>query len=349
MRSTTNGCSARAVCARSRRPPLTWPVSLILHTRDGRLANRPASRVELLPLAGVLVPLACPPTKVSSTSTGPCERCVAVFIPGLADAVREMPRASSASTPRSRCSFRLETGPSVRSSSGRWRAPIPGAPRLDCSASRCRCAHEKNLRQPRQRCVIVLRAASPDAGCSSPSQCGQRATIRPPGAGRSIRSAAASSGNIRRNSTRVKPFSVSACPVPGARCPVRRLHRLPSIWKNCNQGGRCQDGMVTIVCSPPKERLGDRVLPADVPDAARSPRRAASTISIFCCAEQLRFFLCSLNPSSPPVERPMLSRTPDTPSGATRLQDRPTSQPSQLSTHRQGAGQPAGCTSPRVQ
>jgi hypothetical protein len=40
------------------------------------------------------------------------------------------------------------------------------------------------------------------------------------------------------------------------------------------------------------------------------------------------------------VERPILSRTPDSPSGATRLQDCPALQPNYLSTRDRGAGQP---------
>jgi len=39
------------------------------------------------------------------------------------------------------------------------------------------------------------------------------------------------------------------------------------------------------------------------------------------------------------VERPILSRPPDDPSGATRLRDRPAIQPSYLSTRDGGAGQ----------
>src|SRR5437588_11481186 len=44
-------------------------------------------------------------------------------------------------------------------------------------------------------------------------------------------------------------------------------------------------------------------------------------------------------PLLPSVERPMLSRPPDSPSGATRLQDCPAPQPSHLSTQARGAGQ----------
>src|SRR5713226_4779885 len=47
----------------------------------------------------------------------------------------------------------------------------------------------------------------------------------------------------------------------------------------------------------------------------RSPRIPANTISSFCCAVQLRYFLCSLNPVSLSVERPILSPTPDSLSG----------------------------------
>src|SRR5947207_4318237 len=71
----------------------------------------------------------------------------------------------------------------------------------------------------------------------------------------------------------------------------------------------------------------------------RSPRRPASTISSFCLAVQLRYLRCSLNPISLSVERPMLSRPPDSPSGATRLQDCPALQVSYLSTPDRGAGQ----------
>ena len=47
----------------------------------------------------------------------------------------------------------------------------------------------------------------------------------------------------------------------------------------------------------------------------RSPFNPANTISSFCLAVQLRYFLCSLNPISLSVERPMLSPTPDSLSG----------------------------------
>jgi putative transposase len=70
-----------------------------------------------------------------------------------------------------------------------------------------------------------------------------------------------------------------------------------------------------------------------------SPRRPASTISIFCCAVQLRYLRCSLNPVSLSVKRPILSRTPDSPSGATRLRDSPALPPTYLSTPDRGAGQ----------
>jgi hypothetical protein len=72
----------------------------------------------------------------------------------------------------------------------------------------------------------------------------------------------------------------------------------------------------------------------------RSPRRPASTISIFCCAVQLRYLRRSLNPElSLSVERPILSRPPDSPSSATRLQDCPALQPNYLSTQDRGAEQ----------
>ena len=47
----------------------------------------------------------------------------------------------------------------------------------------------------------------------------------------------------------------------------------------------------------------------------RSPFNPANTISSFCLAVQLRYFLCTLNPISLSVERPMLSPTPDSLSG----------------------------------
>ena len=56
------------------------------------------------------------------------------------------------------------------------------------------------------------------------------------------------------------------------------------------------------------------MLPADLPDPL-SPRIPANTISSFCCAVQLRYFRCSLNPVSSSVERPILSPTPDSLSG----------------------------------
>src|SRR6266581_3527470 len=70
-----------------------------------------------------------------------------------------------------------------------------------------------------------------------------------------------------------------------------------------------------------------------------SPRNPASTISSFCCAVQLRYFLCSLNLISLSVERPILSLTPDGLSAATPLRDRPALQPNYLSTRDRGAGQ----------
>src|SRR5438093_417173 len=51
-----------------------------------------------------------------------------------------------------------------------------------------------------------------------------------------------------------------------------------------------------------------------------------------------------LEPSTPlSVERPILSRTPDSPSGATRLRDRPALQHSYLSTPDRGAGHDLSC------
>src|SRR3990172_7269831 len=64
-------------------------------------------------------------------------------------------------------------------------------------------------------------------------------------------------------------------------------------------------------------------------------------ISSFCCAVQLRYFLCSLNLVSLSVERPILSQPPDSPSGATRPRDSPAHQPSHLSTRDRGAGHSA--------
>ena len=55
---------------------------------------------------------------------------------------------------------------------------------------------------------------------------------------------------------------------------------------------------------------------------AGRPARSRSSAA----PSSFRFFLCSLNPSSPPVERPMLSRSRRVP--PTRLQDRPSIQPS---------------------
>ena len=70
----------------------------------------------------------------------------------------------------------------------------------------------------------------------------------------------------------------------------------------------------------------------------RSPRSPANTISSFFCAVNvLHYFRCSLNPVSPSVERLMLSRPPDHPSGATRLRDCPALHVSYLSTPDRGA------------
>src|SRR5437588_7631435 len=52
-------------------------------------------------------------------------------------------------------------------------------------------------------------------------------------------------------------------------------------------------------------------------------------------------------PLLPSVERPMLSRPPDSPSGATRLRDCPAPQPSHLSTQDRGAGQQSPFSSER--
>ncbi len=71
----------------------------------------------------------------------------------------------------------------------------------------------------------------------------------------------------------------------------------------------------------------------------RSPRSDATTISSFCFAVNFQHLRCSLNPDSSLVERPILSRPPDTPSGATRIRDSPALQPSYLSTRDRGAGQ----------
>src|SRR5438046_1354710 len=74
----------------------------------------------------------------------------------------------------------------------------------------------------------------------------------------------------------------------------------------------------------------------------RSPRSDASTISSFCFAVHFRYLRCSLNLCLPSVERPILSRPPDSPSGATRLRDCPALQPSYLSTQDRGAGHDEG-------
>src|SRR3954451_2736979 len=67
-------------------------------------------------------------------------------------------------------------------------------------------------------------------------------------------------------------------------------------------------------------------------------------------AVQLRYLRCSLNLISLSVERPMLSRPPDSPSSATRLRDCPALQVSYLSTRDRGAGQvrPLRCTNAKT-
>jgi type I restriction enzyme M protein len=69
----------------------------------------------------------------------------------------------------------------------------------------------------------------------------------------------------------------------------------------------------------------------------RSPRSDASTISSFCFAVNFRYFRCSLNPISSLVERPIPSRPPDNPSGATRPRNCPAIQPSYLSSMKERA------------
>jgi len=41
------------------------------------------------------------------------------------------------------------------------------------------------------------------------------------------------------------------------------------------------------------------------------PRNDASTISVFCCAENFRYFLVSLKRAPPDLERPMLQSARD--------------------------------------
>src|SRR5204862_5988008 len=95
-----------------------------------------------------------------------------------------------------------------------------------------------------------------------------------------------------------------------------------------------------------EERLRDRVLAADLLHRTVAAQAGQHDLDLLLgCPSPVLALLAQ--PTLLSVERPMLSRPPDSPSGATRLRDCPALQVSYLSTPDRGAGQYRPLTAPQ--